>query len=193
MRDRPGPAAQDRRRWIKLPKHTVRIVALLGAVLIVIVAFVLQLQVSEMEEVAYPAIFLISLVGNATLILPAPAIISVCSAGTSLNPVIVGLVAGTGQALGEITGYLAGFSGSGLARNTRIFQRVQPWMLRRGWIALFVFAFVPNPLFDIAGLAAGAMRMPVWKFLLATWAGKTVRSVLLAYGCSLGYDFFFAG
>ena len=192
MRDQPGPAAQNTRRWIRLPKHFVRIVALSFAVLIVAAAFVVQVQLSEMEEVAYPAIFLISLVGNATLILPAPAIISVCSAGTSLNPVIVGLVAGTGQALGEITGYLAGFSGSGLARNTRIYQRVQPWMQRRGWVVLFVFAFVPNPLFDIAGLAAGAMCMPVWKFLAATWAGKTVRSVLLAFGCSLGYDFFFA-
>lgn len=179
------------KNWLTIRRGSItKVLALSSAVLIVVLAFVAQVRLADVQEVAYPAIFLVSLVGNATIVLPAPAIISVCVGGTSLNPLLVGLVSGTGQAMGEITGYLAGFSGSGLARHTKVYLRIQHWMLRRGWIVLFVLALIPNPFFDLAGIAAGAVRLPIWKFLIVTWAGKTVRSVIIAYLCWLGYSFF---
>jgi uncharacterized membrane protein YdjX (TVP38/TMEM64 family) len=33
----------------------------------------------------------------------------------------------------------------------------------------------------LAGLAAGALRFPVWQFLLACWPGKTIKTVAVAY------------
>ena len=53
-------------------------------------------------------------------------------------------------------------------------------MKRWGPLAVFVLAFIPNPAFDIAGITAGALHMPVWQFLLAAWLGKSLRFILLA-------------
>ena len=143
-----------------------------------------------METLGYPAVFLVSVIGSATLLFPVPALLVVCTGGLLLNPLLVGMTGGTGQALGEMTGYLAGFGGQGLMTQNRIFTRVQPWMQKRGWIVVVVFAIIANPIFDFIGLAAGTSRMPVWKFLAAATLGKTIRSVALAYRCNNGYDLF---
>ena len=34
---------------------------------------------------------------------------------------------------------------------------------------------MPNPLFDVAGLAAGAVQMPMRRFFLAVLAGKVIK------------------
>ncbi len=47
-------------------------------------------------------------------------------------------------------------------------------------MAVFVLAAIPSPLIDVAGLAAGALGMPWWKYWLACTAGKTVRFTLVA-------------
>lgn len=94
--------------------------------------------------------------------------------------------------LGEITGWLAGYSGrAAVPMDQPVYQRVARWMERWGLGAIFVLALVPNPLIDVGGMVAGATRFPAWKFLLAALPGKTGRALLLAYtglwgGQSLG-------
>ncbi len=53
-------------------------------------------------------------------------------------------------------------------------------MGRRGWIVVLVVSAIPNPIFDIVRMIAGAMPMPLWQFFGAVWVGKTVRSVGVA-------------
>ena len=192
MRFQRGTVTQWHRWRTHIPEQHLRLLALAAVVLIIALAFALkdQMRLAAPETIGYPAVFLISLFGSATLILPVPAILAVCWGGVVLNPLVVGLVAGIAQALGETTGYLAGFSGSGLASKTRMYQRIQPRMQRQGWIVVLIFSAIPNPLFDIVGLAAGATRMPLWQFLSAAGVGKTVRSIAVAYGCAFGYDLF---
>lgn len=185
-----GPATRRGWRRIHIPERYLRRLALVAVVLVIVLVFVLRNRLRALETVAYPTIFFFSLLASASVVVPVPGILSVCSGGVLLNPFFVGLVAGTAEGLGEITGYLAGFSGRGVLRNSRAYQRIQPWMQRRGWVVVIVFAAVPNPLFDVVGLVAGAARIPVWQFLGAAWAGKTVKSVAVAYGCAFGYDFF---
>ena len=60
-------------------------------------------------------------------------------------------------------------------------------MEKFGTLIVFFVAFVPNPVFDVVGIIAGAMRMPAWRFLLACCLGKSLRFVLLAL---LGARFF---
>ncbi len=192
MKDQPPPVTQRRRWWRRIQERHLRLAALVAVIALTALAFLLLnvLRLSAKEAIGYPALFLVSLLGNATVILPVPAIVAVCSGGIALTPVLVGLVSGVGMALGELTGYLAGFSGSNLARDNRIYRRVQPWMQKRGWLVVMAFGMIPNPFFDIVGLTAGATRMPLWKFLAAAWAGKTAMAVAIAYGCAFGYDFF---
>ena len=183
----------DRTRpvWMRLssvagPWISVMMLAL--SVAIIMVAFLLSDRIPGVESLGYPAVFLISLFGNATLIVPVPAFAVVCTGGTILHPLLVGILGGTGQALGEMTGYIAGFGGQGFFQKGRYYQRINNWVERRGWVAIVLLGLIPNPLFDFAGLAAGALRMPAWKFLTAAAVGKTIRSVIIAYGCAYGID-----
>ena len=51
---------------------------------------------------------------------------------------------------------------------------------RYGVFFFFVMALSPNPAFDLAGIAAGALRYPVSLFLLAVCPGKTLKMILIA-------------
>ena len=177
--------------WMRLssvagPWMSVMMLAL--SVAIVIVAFLLSDRIPGVESLGYPAVFLLSLFGNATLTVPVPAFAVVCTGGTILIPLLVGILGGTGQALGEMTGYIAGYGGQGFFQKGRYYERINSWVERRGWVAIVLLGLIPNPLFDFAGLAAGALRMPAWKFLTAATVGKTIRSVIIAYGCAYGID-----
>ncbi len=56
--------------------------------------------------------------------------------------------------------------------------------LRR--LTLFLLAALPNPIFDVGGIIAGVLKMPVWKFLMAAIVGKTIRLGLTAWACVSG-------
>jgi uncharacterized membrane protein YdjX (TVP38/TMEM64 family) len=138
---------------------------------------------------ALPALFLASVISSATLFLPVPGLAITTLVGSLINPLAVGIVAGVGQTLGEMTGYMAGYSGQGLVERTKAYERIEGWMKHNefgGELVVFVLALIPNPLFDAAGMAAGALRFPAWKFLLAAGIGKIIKNIIFAYGGSLG-------
>jgi membrane protein DedA with SNARE-associated domain len=101
--------------------------------------------------------------------------------GAVLNWVIVGLVSGIGEALGESTGYLAGLSGSAIIEDQQIYRRMKYWMEHHGMLTVFVLSAIPNPVIDLAGIAAGAARYGYHKFLFACWAGKTLKTLFFAW------------
>ena len=57
-------------------------------------------------------------------------------------------------------------------------------MRRRGWVLLFLISVIPNPIFDIIGVAAGALRYPLWRFLAVVCVGKLIKFVTFAYACT---------
>lgn len=132
-------------------------------------------------------VFVVNLVNNATVILPAPfGIILTCAFATPQNWVAVGIAAGLGSGLGEYTAYMAGSGGNAVIPHGRIYALMQNYMRRFGAIFVFVLSAVPNPLFDVAGLIAGVLKMPATKYLIASILGKVVRFILLAYACEGG-------
>lgn len=155
--------------------------SLISAIVISLVAIYLFSQVSLLRGMGYTGVFLISLISSATVLVPLPGFAVVFAMGASLNPILVGIAAGLGSGIGEISGYLIGFAGHDAVMRTKIYRRHKKHIEKGGPIAIFVLAFLPNPIFDIAGIAAGAIKMPVWKFLLATCAGKILRFIALAY------------
>ena len=163
--------------------------ALLGAICISALAIFLFSRVGELRHLGYAGIFIISLISSATVFVPLPGFAVVFAMGAFLNPVLVGVAAGIGSGLGEITGYLAGYAGHDAMMRTPVFRQHKGGIEKYGPLAIFALAFVPNPAFDVAGMAAGAIRMPLWKFVIATIAGKTLRFVLLAYAGGLAHGF----
>jgi membrane protein DedA with SNARE-associated domain len=158
-----------------------RLLSLLAVIAISAYVFSVRERAGELAAYGYPGIFLISLLANATVLLPAPGLAIVFTMGGVFHPAAVALAASTGGALGELSGYLAGFSGQAVIERTDIYERATPWIEKYGWFAIFVFAAIPNPFFDLAGIAAGAMKMPVPRFLLACWFGQTLKTLAFAY------------
>jgi len=158
-----------------------RILVLILVLGITAAIFVFRDRVGNLAGYGYLGAFLISLLSSATIILPVPGIAVIFALGATYDPYLVGLAAGAGSALGELSGYMAGYSGQGVFRKSKTYLRMEHWMKRRGSLVIFVLAFVPNPIFDLAGAAAGILRYPVWKFLLFCFLGKTPRSILIAF------------
>ena len=164
--------------------NLVRILALALVVIFIVVLFIYRDQVKKLEDYGYVGIFLISIAANATIIIPLPGVAFTTAMGAIFNPIGVAIAAGAGASLGELTGYMAGFGGGGVVERVEIYEKITTWMkahqnLAYGLIALL--AFIPNPLFDIAGMAAGALKLPVWKFLLACSFGKILKMLMFAY------------
>jgi membrane protein YqaA with SNARE-associated domain len=154
--------------------------ALLLSLTIILLVAVFREKVEALKGYGYLGAFAVGFAGNATVILPAPSLAFTVALGGILNPLLVGVVAGAGEALGEMTGYLAGISGKRIVESRDRYEKVQRLMDRHGGWVFFVLAAIPNPLFDIAGITAGVVRFPVWKFLLSAWAGKTIKAILFA-------------
>lgn len=157
-----------------------RALALLFAIGITVAIVYFSDQLARFANYGYAGVFLVSLAGNATLVLPAPFLVLVYAMGAVLNPLLVGLLAGLGGTLGELTGYMAGFSGRALIENRERYDQITGWMHRNGALTIFVLALVPNPLFDIAGMVAGALKYPLWRFLLFCMMGKVIKTTLVA-------------
>jgi len=101
--------------------------------------------------------------------------------GAIFNPIYIALAAGAGGALGELSGYLAGFSGQAVIERTNIYERFHGWIEKNGFPAILILAAIPNPFFDAAGIAAGILKMPLLRFLLAVWIGVTIKMFLFAW------------
>lgn len=165
-----------------------RVLALAAVVGISVFIFLIRDQAERLQAYGYPGIFLISVLANATVILPAPGLAITFAMGAVFHPVGVALAAGTGATIGELTGYLAGFSGQAVVQNTPAYERVKGWMRRNDAWTLAALAFIPNPLFDLAGAVAGALRIRLTRFLFWVWIGKTLKMLIFAYAGAYSID-----
>ncbi len=173
------PAASGKRRLT-----IVRILILIGVLGLIAVLFIFRNQVEKLQDYGYVGIFLISIAANATIIIPLPGVALTTAMGAIFNPLGVAVAAGLGAALGELSGYLAGFSGQGVVEKAAAYERLTDWMRRHqrlAYLAIGVLAFIPNPVFDVAGMASGALKLPLWKFLLACAMGKILKMLMFAY------------
>jgi uncharacterized membrane protein YdjX (TVP38/TMEM64 family) len=160
--------------------NVLRVLALLAVIGITYYVFSIRDRVEEFEAYGYPGIFLIALMANATVLLPAPGVAIIYAMGSVFNPFLVGLAAGTGGALGELSGYLAGFSGQAVVERANVYDRIKPWVDKYGGWAILVLSAIPNPFFDVAGIAAGISKMRMRTFLISTWAGQLIKMTLFA-------------
>jgi membrane protein YqaA with SNARE-associated domain len=168
----------------KLRLTLARILALVFVIAISVYVFYIREQANQLAKYGYPGIFLLSILANATVLLPAPGILFVSAMGAVFNPFWVGIVSGAGAALGELSGYLAGFSGQAVVEQVDMYHRLLDWMRLHqiyAYIAILVLAFVPNPFFDLAGISAGTLKIPLSRFLTLCWIGKTFKMLLFAY------------
>ena len=177
--------------WSK-PENLIR-VSILAVVITGIVSALLLRDNFGTAQVGYGTVALSALVASAGLVIPVPALATACATAIYLNPFLVGLIAGTAESAGELSGYYLGYTGRQVLTKNRFYQRLEHWMRpkgmrRQGWLLLFVVSLMPNPIFDIVGIAAGALRYPIRGFLAVVWVGKVLKFLIFAYACVAGAD-----
>ncbi len=138
------------------------------------------------SQAGYPGVAVTTLIASGGLLVPAPALAVACTAAALLIPWVVALIAGACEGVGELTGYFLGRSGEELLSGRKFYRRLRVWMGHHGGLVLFILSVVPNPFFDAAGIAAGALRYLGWRFLGLVWMGKTLKYLGAAYACNYG-------
>lgn len=179
-------------------KRIIPLVVLLAVVLLSVSLFLYFGQdpavLAQFKRYGYLGAFLVSLIGNASVFLflgmVMPVLVSIGAmlywAGSGLlGPVGVGLAGGAGAAIGEIAGYLIGYSGRGIIEKSERYERLVNRLGRKGVLAVFVFSLFPF-IFDVVAIAAGALRIPLWQFIIACWLGRTILYVSVGILVALG-------
>ena len=187
---------------VKLPRHQMKklnqvhwLRLAISLIVLIILSFglmwllqeavtLLHLPLDKFAELAYLNVFFSTLVCNLTILVPVPVATPILIAtATKWSPVMVALAASIGGTFGELSGYYAGYLGKRIAMTEQVagYNRVTEWMNRYGIWAILFLAFQPVIPFDIAGLVAGAARVPMYKFLPALWAGKFPKYIILCY------------
>lgn len=175
---------------ITTKKRLIPILSLLLMIVITLLLFIYRDRVSELNNLGYLGAFLISLVSNATIFLPMPSLLLLFALGAAFNPILVGIFGAAGGALGELSGYIVGYSGRGIARNNQWFIIADKWMKRWGSVTVFLFSLIPVLPIDIAGVCAGVLHFPIWKFLVACFLGKALLYTAISLFGDWGWNLF---
>jgi membrane protein YqaA with SNARE-associated domain len=185
----------------------IMIVVLVPSLVLLFLPLWVDLGENRFKGLGYAGIFIANLVSTVTVVIPVPGLTAagqalIVSGGKNLSPIPVGIVGGAGMALGEITAYITGAVGreivrgrqvGGPARFRRAVEATVRWigwlMAHYGMLTLFALSVIPNPLFEVAGLTAGSVRMKFWRFMLPVAVGKILRGLILAFlgAYSLGF------
>ncbi len=141
----------------------------------------------NIETVGYTSIWFIAFIGAALVFAPVGALGAVCvTVAVDQNPFMVALVAASAEAVGELTGYLAGMGGKAIFDRNKFYLRFKNLFSRYASLTLLFGSAVPNPLFDVMGVAAGSILYPVKRFLLLVFIGKVVKFTWVGLGCYYG-------
>ncbi len=163
----------------KFRRFAVPILTIFLVIVLSLVLYIFRHEIESLKNYAYLGVFIVSMLSSATVVIPVPGIAVFIPLLVTLNPVLVGVIGAAGSIIGELTGYAAGYSGRDLASRGKNYLRVERWMRKRGGLIVFLFAAVPVLPMDFAGVVAGALRYPLWKFVLIAWIGKTIKYVVI--------------
>jgi len=167
-------------------EYVIGALALVLTIALCVVVVLYWDYIRQAEQYGYFGAFVISVLAGATVFVPIPGILVVFTLGSVLNPALVGVVSGLGEAVGSIGIYLSGWGGQKAVQNLnqKLVNRFVDWIRRRGEIAVFLMSAILNPLFYPFTAIAGMLRFGLVKFFFLCWGGKAIKNTAIAY---LGY------
>ena len=163
-----------------------------GVLAMTLTGILIQEPTNPEEYIAssgYAGVFLMGIIGSSAPIWPLPGSwAAFLAAGLGLNPFLVGLAAGLGEPIGELSGYTAGYGGQIVVQKWKRYAQIENWMRRHGGPTVFVVSAIPNFFIKLATIAAGTLRYPFRRFFVFCWAGKTVKSLGFAFAGAGFFD-----
>jgi membrane protein YqaA with SNARE-associated domain len=143
----------------------------------------------------YVGVFLISIFGNFTVIFPIPylfvlLLLALQPGFTLFDGLILGIVAGAGAAIGEITAWLLGRTQTESLEESPTGQQFLKLrtQIEKGYGGIFIFVYAATPLpDDVLLIALGATKYPLWKALIFCFFGKVALTLLITIGAQLPF------
>lgn len=124
----------------------------------------------------YLGVAIISIFANFTVIFPVPYVVALIVIGAfipGVNPILIGLAAGAGASIGEVSAWLIGRGGQEFIKSEKT-ERMKKY-IDRGWAPVLIFIFAATPLPDDAFLIVlGYAGYSIWKTLFWCFLGKFV-------------------
>lgn len=142
-------------------------------------------------QYSYLGIFLISLLGAASIFVPIPSMVVIFILGGlqvgnpptwAFDPLLIAVFAGAGAAMGEFSGYLIGLGGRKVIgkRHKKKMDILMKLFKRFGPIMIFVFALTPLP-DDLLFIPLGMMRYSLPVAFISALFGKFLSNLIIAY------------
>jgi membrane protein YqaA with SNARE-associated domain len=135
-------------------------------------------------QYGYLGIFLVSLLGSASIFFPIPYTVVLFTVGSleKFNPTLIAFASGLGSAVGEFSGYLLGLGGRKVIsekgkRNVEFLLKI---FGRYGALAIFMFALTPLP-DDLLFIPLGVMRYGFIRAFIPAFLGKLCMSLIIVY------------
>ena len=135
-------------------------------------------------QYGYLGIFLVSLLGSASIFFPIPYTVVLFTVGSleTFNPILIAFASGLGSAVGEFSGYLLGLGGRKVIsekgkRNVELFLKI---FGRYGALVIFMFALTPLP-DELLFIPLGVMRYGFIRAFIPAFLGKLCMSLIIVY------------
>ncbi len=109
-------------------------------------------------------------------------------------PVLVAMVTAVAACLGQFITYMIGYGGRSFSEKLsrgfgpQAYERSVNWMKRSGSWAVFFMTLIPNPINLPMTITVALLRYPPPKFLLFSFLGIGLRSLLIAFSGYYGID-----
>lgn len=165
----------------KLMKGKTRIfIVILTAILSSLIIYEGLIVHNTLVELGLFGVFFASLLSNLTVVGRDMFVPLFLPLSTVYHPLVLGLAAAWGGALGMVTTYYWGKGIAEAMQNTEEADPVSQWLKRHGIIAILIVAATPLPDTPVV-LLAGSSRFSLLKLLLIEGSGKTLWYTFSAF------------
>lgn len=156
---------------------------------------------SQFQILVYLGLFLTAILAGSPIPIPTPCMALTFTLGSKFEPVVIGIIAGLGAAIGSMLVYFTARTGRRFLPSLNIsdpankiysgpvgkflqkikMPRVVGFANRRGIAGVFLFSIFPNPLLMPLLVTMGISRVRAWKVAITCWLGHSVLFLALAF------------
>ena len=189
---------KKKRKFFKIPVWSALIGVTIGICVLLIVYWK---QLSKFQWLVYLGLFFTAVIAGSPIPVPTPCMALTFTLGSKFDPIIIGLIASTGAAIGSMMVYFTARTGRRFLPSLNISDpankiysssigrfltkikvpRILEFVNKRGSMGIFLFSTFPNPLLMPMLITLGINRFRIWKVALACWLGSSVLFLILAF------------
>ncbi len=164
-------------------KKNNKVVSTIFIIIVIIFSIIIYINGEKIKVIGnwgYIGVMLACFIANASVLFPAPSILIAFSMSSIYPKEIVSLFAAIGMATGELVGYITGKLGANIIKEKQN-SKIWNFANKHENIAIFLFALLPLPIFDVIGMVAGYMKMNLFKFWILCFLGKFLKVLVYLF------------